>query len=98
MNRIAIIAAAAVSASLMTAAPAAAQEHAITVYYGDLDTTSKAGAKVLGERVKTSVDRACQRPDTRDIKGNLAWQECRDAAYAEVAEQLARQGLPITVG
>ena len=96
MNRIAIIAAAAASASFLAAMPAAAEDHSVKVYYGDLDTTSEAGVKVLGHRVKTSVDRACQRPDRRDIKANLAWQQCRDSAFSEVADQLARQGMPIT--
>ena len=96
MNRIAIIAAAAVSASFLATAPAAAEAPSIKVYYGDLDTTSQAGVKMLGNRVKTSVDRACQRPDRRDLKANLAWQQCREAAFSDVADQLARQGMPIT--
>ena len=55
MNRVAITAAAALSASFMAAAPAAAEDLSAPVYFGDLDTSSQAGVKTLAERVKQSV-------------------------------------------
>jgi len=97
MNRIAIIAAAALSASFVAAAPAAAEDLSVPVYFGDLDTGSQAGVKTLAERVKQSVNLACERPDTRNLQAGAAWQECRDAASAQAAEQLARQGVVPTI-
>jgi len=93
MNRIAIIAAAALSASFMAAVPAAAEDLSVPVYFGDLDTTSHAGATTLAERVKKSVNLACERPDPRNLRAGVAWQECRDAAIAQATEQLAQQGV-----
>ena len=101
MNRIAIIAAAAVSASFMAAVPAAAAEmNSVEVFYGDLNTTSQAGVEALAQRVKKGVTMACERPDVRNLKAGAAWQECREAAMAEVNKQLAQQGVasPVTAG
>ncbi len=101
MNRIAIIAAAAVSASFMSAVPAAAEDLSVQVFYGDLNTSSQAGVKTLTERVKKGVSLACERPDPRNLKAGLQWEECRDAAFAQVSEQLSQQGVvvpTVTVG
>jgi UrcA family protein len=93
MNRIAIIAAAAISASFMAAVPAAAENLSVQVFYGDLDTSSQAGAEALAQRVKKSVNLACERPDMRNLRAGGEWQECREAALTQVTEQLAQQGL-----
>jgi len=99
MNRIAILAAAvAASASFVAAVPAAAAEARVEIYYGDLDTSSHAGVTALNQRVKAGVDRACERPDLRNVVANVTWEQCKNAARAQVAEQLARQGMPITAG
>lgn len=97
MNRIAIIAAAAVSTSLLVAAPAAAEEVSVEVFFGDLNTRSDAGVKTLAERVKKGVSDACERPDNRNLRAGAEWQECRESALTQVAEQLAQQGVVPTV-
>lgn len=97
MNRIAIIAAAALSASFIAAAPAAAEDFSVEVFYGDLNPTSPAGAKALAERVKKSVNLACERPDVRNLRAGADWQDCREGALIQVTKQLAQQGLAPTV-
>ncbi len=87
MKSIAIKALAAVSLAVAATAPAAAQE--VAVYFGDLDITTAAGAEALNARMLNAVDTVCERPEVRDIKANLAWNACKDAAMSSALEQLA---------
>jgi UrcA family protein len=89
MKNIVIVAAV---AAAIAAVPAAAQETA-SVYYGDLNVASSAGAQVLGERLESTAGAVCARPDNRNLKGMLAWQECKDAAVTSGVEQLASKGI-----
>ena len=75
------------AASLLAAVPAAAQE--VTVFFGDLDTSSYAGAQTLNVRLLGAIDAVCERPDIRDLKANVAWNECKDTAMSSALEQLA---------
>jgi len=92
MNTLALKALAAASLSLLAVAPAAAQEVRTTVYFGDLDIASYAGAETLNLRLLGAIDAVCERPSVRDLKGNVAFNECRDAAMSSALEQLATKG------
>ena len=94
MNKLAIASAVAVALSSIAAAPAAAQDTG-AVRYGDLDLNTTAGAQVLGERLEAGVKAVCDRPDIRDLKSMLAWEQCKDAAMISANEQLSRQGARI---
>src|SRR5690606_27714665 len=94
---------AAASLSFLAVAPAAAEEVQATVYYGDLDISSAAGAETLNARLLGTIKSVCERPAVLDIKANVAWNECKDAAMSSALEQLAESGasLPratVTVG
>jgi UrcA family protein len=91
MKNIAIIA---IAAAAFAAVPAAAQE-STEVYYGDLDVASAAGTQVLGERLEASAATVCARPDNRDLKSMLSWQECKNAAVTSGVEQLASKGINV---
>jgi UrcA family protein len=91
MKNIAIIAAAAAAVAAM---PAAAQE-SVEIYYGDLDVASAAGTHMLGERLEACAASVCARPDTRDLKGMAAWQECKTTAITSGVEQLASKGINV---
>jgi len=91
MNKLAIASAVAVALSSIAAAPAVAQD-TVAVSYGDLDLATTAGAEALGERLEAGVKAVCDRPDIRDLKSMLAWEQCKDAAMTSANEQLARQG------
>lgn len=91
MKNIAIIAAA---AAAIFAVPAVAQE-TVEVYYGDLDVASATGAQVLGERIEAGAATVCDRPDNRNLKGMLAWQECKNAAVTSGVQQLASKGINV---
>ena len=97
MTRIALIAAAAVSASFMTAVPVTAAEAPVQVFFGDLNTSSPAGATTLAARMKKGLDRACERPDVRNLRAGVECKECREAALEWMNAQLARQGVVPTV-
>ena len=90
MTKLAINAALAASLSLLSVAPAAAQEITVQVPYSDLDLASSAGAKVLAQRVES----ACERPDIRDLKAVSAWQQCKDSVRTSAMEQLNSKGVP----
>lgn len=91
MNKLAIASAVAVALSSIAAAPAVAQD-TVAVQYGDLDLTTTTGAQALGERLEAGVKAVCDRPDIRDLKLMLAWEQCKDTAMTSANEQLARQG------
>jgi len=91
MKKFVIIAAV---AAAVAAVPAAAQE-STQIYFGDLDVASATGAHVLGERLEAGAATVCARPDTRDLKGMAAWQECKNAAITSGVEQLASQGINV---
>ena len=92
MNTFAIKALAAASLSILSVAPAAAEEVQVTVSYADLDITSPAGAERLAVRLQNGVEAACARPDTRALKAMAAWSACKDTAMADAVEQLGRNG------
>lgn len=92
MNTFAIKALAAASLSLLAIAPAAAQEAQVTIHYGDIDIASQAGAEVLNARLQTGIKSVCARPDSRDLKAAVAWNECKDTAMSSALEQLAQKG------
>lgn len=84
---------AAASLSLLAVAPAAAQDARGTVFFGDLDTASYAGAQTLNARLLGAIDAVCERPYLRDLKGNVAFNECKDAAMSSALEQLTALGV-----
>lgn len=92
MTKLAIASAVAVALSSIAAAPAAAQESRISISYSDLDLSTQAGAQALGERLEAGARAVCERPDIRDLKAMVAWEQCKDAAMTSANEQLARQG------
>ena len=94
---------AAASLSLLAVAPAAAQEVQATVFFGDLDIASAAGAETLNARLLGTIEAVCERPFIRDLKSNIAWNECKDAAMSSALEQLSARGVPapratVTIG
>ena len=97
MKKLSIAAAISVALSSIAAAPAAAQEAQVAIHYGDLDLATPAGTEVLGERIEAGVNAVCDRPDIRNLKAMVAWEQCRDAALTSAADQLARQGARVTL-
>jgi UrcA family protein len=87
MKAIAVKALAAASLSLLGTAPVAAQE--VSVYFGDLDISTAAGAETLNVRLLSAIDTICERPFIRDLKRMAAWSECKDSAMSSALEQLA---------
>ena len=92
MKKLSIASAVAVVLSTIAAAPAAAQDTQVAVHYGDLDLGTAAGSQILGERIEAGLKTVCARPDIRDLKSMLAWEQCKDAAMTSANEQLTRQG------
>lgn len=97
MNKLSFASAVAVVLSTIVAAPVAAQEAQVAIHYGDLDLGTSAGSQALGERIEAGLKTVCARPDIRDLKSMVAWEQCKDAAYASATEQLARQGASVAV-
>ena len=44
------------------------------------------------EAIEAGVKAVCDRPDIRDLKSMVAWEQCKDTAMTAANEQLARQG------
>jgi UrcA family protein len=61
----------------------------VVVSYGDLDVADPADANALTQRIDVAVEKVCHRPDIRDLKGNVAYEECKAAALAGAMEQLS---------
>ena len=81
-------------AAAIAVVPAAAQD-AVEIYFGDLDVASAAGTQVLGERLEAGADTICVRPDNRNLKGMVAWKECKEAVVTSGVEQLASKGIQL---
>lgn len=86
---------AALAASLFAVAPAAAEEVLVDVSYGDLDVTTPAGAEVLGKRITAQAETACARPDIRNLKAMLAFEQCKTDVVSSASEQLAARGVTL---
>lgn len=83
---------AALAASVAFAAPAAAEDLAtatVVVPYGDLDRAAPADAAKLDQRIEAAVEEVCTKPDIRNLKSMLAWEECKAGARAGALEQLS---------
>ena len=81
-------------AAAIAAVPAAAQD-TVEIYFGDLDVASATGTQVLGERLEAGADAICVRPDNRNLKGMVAWKECKEAVVTSGVEQLASKGIQL---
>jgi UrcA family protein len=84
-----VLAAAALAGGFATPACAAAETVSVTVPYADLDVANPAGADALSQRIDSAVEKVCHRPDMRNLKGMVAWEECKAAALAGAMEQLS---------
>jgi len=89
MIKLALGAFVAASVSVLTVAPAAAEEFTVQVPYSDLKLDTASGAQTLAQRVTA----ACERPDIRDLKAVTAWQQCKDVALNSAMEQLNGKGV-----
>ena len=61
----------------------------VVVSYGDLDVADPADANALTQRIDVAVEKVCHRPDIRDLKAMVAWEECKADALAGAMEQLS---------
>ena len=83
------LAAAALAGAFATPALAADETVSVTVAYADLDVADPAGADTLTQRIGTAVEKVCHRPDIRNLKAMVAWEECKADALAGAMEQLS---------
>ena len=84
-----VLAAAALAGSFATPVLAADEVVSVAVRYGDLDVADPAGADTLTRRIDTAVEQVCHRPDIRNLKAMVAWEECKADALAGAMEQLS---------
>ena len=84
-----VLAAAALAGGFATPALAADETVSVVVPYADLDVANPAGADVLTQRIDSAVEKVCHRPDIRDLKAMVAWEECKADALAGAMEQLS---------
>jgi UrcA family protein len=95
MKKFAIAAALAATASLLPAAPAAAEDFTVRISYADLDLATAAGTEQLGKRIEANAEAACGRPSVRDLKGAVAFEKCKDQVVAGAVEQLGAKGVDL---
>ena len=88
-NAIVTVLAAALAGGFATPALAADETVSVVVPYADLDVANPAGADVLTQRIGSAVEKVCNRPDIRDLKAMVAWEECKADALAGAMEQLS---------
>jgi UrcA family protein len=94
MNRSGKIALFALSVTLLGSASARAADanvavNRVSVFYGDLDLSKQAGAKLLLARIKTAATEACGgRPDSREIAQMDNFQSCMRMAMDSAVTRL----------
>ena len=81
--------AAALIGGFATPAFAADETVSVVVPYGDLDVADPAGADTLTQRIDAAAEKVCDRPDMRDLKAMVAFEECKADALAGAMEQLS---------
>ena len=84
-----ILAAAMLAGGFTSPAFAADETVSVVVPFGDLDVAAPAGADVLTQRIDSAVAKVCHRPDIRNLKAMVAWEECKADALAGAMEQLS---------
>ena len=90
MNRL-ILSALGLSAALITAMPAAAQDQiSVHVSYADLNLASNAGAAVLKQRMDDAVTQICGKVDPRNMGAMTLVQACRHSTSVTVEHQFRR--------
>ena len=94
MKIIALAAAVAVSACVLSVMPAQAQEYA-AITYSDLDIMSADGAARLEGRIEHAINMVCDRPDLRNPAAMAAFQDCATDARAQVQAHLSARGIAL---
>lgn len=84
-----VLAAAALAGGFATPAFAADETVSVVVPYGDLDVADPAGADVLTQRIDAAAEKVCHRPDLRNLKEMVAFEECKADALEGAMEQLS---------
>jgi len=92
MNLPALVAAIALSASLLSVVPASAQD-AAEIAYHDLNLASPEGGARFERRVDHAIDVVCQRPDRRSPAAMSAFEDCASEARAQVRAELSSRGI-----
>jgi UrcA family protein len=95
MTKFAIAAALAAAASLLPAAPAAAEEFTVRISYADLDLATAAGTEQLGKRIEVAAEEACGRPFIRDLSAIASFERCKGKAVEGAVKQLDAKGIEI---
>ncbi|BBC71141.1 conserved hypothetical protein [Altererythrobacter sp. B11] len=92
MRKTIITAFAALTVAGAIASPAAAADAtapSVTVSTADLDLSSSAGRETLESRIDAAVNNVCRRPDVRDLRANMAWEECKAEARSSALTETA---------
>jgi UrcA family protein len=87
-----VLAAATLAAGFATPAFAEApveETVSVVVPYGDLDVAVPADADALTQRIDAAAEKVCHRPNIRDLKAMVAFEECKADALAGAMEQLS---------
>lgn len=78
--------AAALSIPAASSGPPNAEEHSQTVGFADLDLTTQRGVATFDRRIANAVRTVCGWEDPRDLAIQRAVRECRNQAFAGIAD------------
>ena len=86
------------AATMLTAAPAAAQSYVVVIGEMPKREVRERAASDLATRIDAAVEQACEKPFIRDLAAWKLYAECTAAARAEIDAQLAEvaKGAPVT--
>jgi len=89
MSRSTFLALAAAAAATL-ATPTIAQTDSVTIGYGDLNLTSRAGRNALDQRIDGAARQLCGEASPLQLKMVALGRTCRAGVLAEARAQLAR--------
>lgn len=95
MNKLALAAALAATASLFAAVPAAAETVTVRIDYSDINLATAAGTQALGQRIEANAEAVCGRAFIRDLKGVAATAKCKQEVVAGALAQLGAKGVDL---
>ena len=84
-------------ASLAIAAPASAETLMVIGTFPAASAAAPQAPVSLDQRIADAVDKACERPFVRDLKGQQLYKACRIEVRSEIESKLARSEGPVSI-
>ncbi|WP_305097854.1 hypothetical protein [Croceibacterium aestuarii] len=88
---------AALATSVLGAVPASAQSTVLVIGERPAPRPSERHTPTLDQKIEVALDRACEKPFLRDLKGWQLYKDCRSEVRGEIDRKLAGAAEPAAI-